>query len=167
MTRVELLTVGLIVGVVGLVSYSAVSLARERTRDVTRLAHVRELQIGLELFFNDHATYPVVAEPLALGQTVTACLAESGFGAPCSSGDTQTAYVEFVPAPPTQGLKGKVTCSGVDDAYCYQSGGESFAIQFELEANNALLDLVKGANCATEDGFKAGVCPALSVDLQE
>jgi hypothetical protein len=163
MTRVELLTVGLIIGVVGLASAVAVSSARERTRDVTRLAHVRELQIGLELFFNDHANYPVVAEPLALGQTVTACLSEDGFGAPCSDGDTQTAYVEFVPAPPAKGLKGESTCSGVKDAYCYQGSGENFSIQFELESGSALLGLAKGANCATEKGFAPGACPAMGV----
>jgi len=161
MNRIEILSVGLIIGVVGLTSALAVSSARERTRDVTRLAHVRELQIGLELFFNDHAAYPVVAEVLPLGRTTTACLSEDGFGAPCTVGDTQTAYVEFVPAPPAKGLKGNSSCAGIKDAYCYSSDANSFAIQFELESGNSLLKLQKGANCATEDGFKAGACPVL------
>lgn len=162
MTKVELLSVGLIIGVVGLASAFAVSSARERTRDVTRLAHVRELQIGLELFYNDHATYPVVSEATALGQTTTACLSEDGFGAPCAEGDTQTAYVEFVPAPPVRGLKEKSMCSGLKNAYCYSSDGSAFAVQFELESGNNLLDLQKGLNCATQDGFKAGACPVLT-----
>lgn len=162
MTKVEILSVGLIIGAVGLISAFAVNSARERTRDVTRLAHVRELQIGLELFYNDRATYPVVAEATALGQTTSACLSEAGFGAPCAEGDTQTAYVEFVPAPPVQGLKQRSQCSERKNAYCYTSDGASFAIQFELENGNNLLKLQKGLNCATPEGFKAGACPVLT-----
>lgn len=162
MNRIEMLTVGLIIGAVGLTSAMAVSSARERTRDVTRLAHVRELQIGLELYFNDHAVYPAVSEAIPLGKTTTACLSEDGFTAPCAEGDTQTAYVEFVPAPPTKGLKGKSSCGGVNDGYCYASNGAAFAIQFELESGNNLLKLAKGANCVTPTGFKAGACPVLT-----
>lgn len=166
MTRVEILTVGLIIGVVGAASAFAVSMARERTRDVTRLAQVREIQVGLELFFNDHAAYPVTAEPLALGRTTTACLTGSGFGAPCASGDTSSAYVEFVPATPSQGLKGKSSCAGVKDAYCYFGNGTAFTVQFELERSNNLLELKKGLNCATPAGFKAGACPTLVPAVQ-
>lgn len=162
MTRIEMLSVGLIIGAVGLASALAVNGARERTRDVTRLAHVRELQIGLELYFNDHAAYPSVPAALPLGQTTTACLSGNGFGAPCASGDTQTAYVEFVPAPPAKGLKEKSSCGGVANAYCYQSDATTFNIQFELENANPLLKLQKGLNCATESGFKAGPCPLLT-----
>ncbi len=162
MTRIEILSVGLIIGAVGLASAWAVSSARERTRDITRLAHVRELQIGLELYFNDHASYPAVSEALPLGRTTTACLSTGGFTAPCTPGDTQTTYVEFVPAPPAQGLKSKSSCGGVNDAYCYQSDANSFAIQFELESGNNLLGLQKGANCVTPTGFKAGACAILT-----
>jgi hypothetical protein len=163
MTRIEILSVGLIIGVVGLASAFAVSTARERTRDVTRLAHVRELQIGLELYFNDHAAYPPSGETtIPLGRTTTACLSEDGFTAPCTEGDTQTAYVEFVPAPPEKGLKGDSSCGGLNDAYCYGSDLTSFAIQFELESGNNLLGLQKGANCVLPSGFKAGACPILT-----
>ena len=161
MTRIEMLSVGLIIGVVGLASAVAVSSARERTRDVTRLAHVRELQIGLELFFNDHAVYPSTSEQIPLGQTTTACLAGVGLVAPCAPNDTKTAYVEFVPAPITQGLKGRSECGGLKDAYCYSSNASSFTIQFELENGYDLIKLERGLNCATEEGFTAGTCPVL------
>lgn len=165
MTRIEILTVGLIIGFVGLASAVAVTTARTQTRDVTRLAHVREVQIGLELFFNDHAAYPAVTTPTPLGQTTTACLSGDGFGPPCANGDAKTAYVEFVPAPPTSGLKGGSSCGGVKDAYCYQSNNTAFAIQFELERKNNLLGLAKGANCATANGLKPGACPSLIAEL--
>jgi hypothetical protein len=164
MTRIEMLTVGTIIGIVGLASAFAISTARTQTRDITRLAHVREIQIGLELYFNDHATYPTVSEATPLGQTTTACLSGDGFGPPCAVGDAKTAYVEFVPAPPSRGLRGRSSCDDDADAYCYQGNGGAFAIQFELERKNNLLGVVKGANCATADGLKPGVCPALVVE---
>ena len=160
MKKIEILSVGLIIGVVGLASALAIGSARQNTRDVIRLAHVRELQIGLELFFNDHAAYPVVAELTPLGTTITACLSDDGFEAPCTDA-ASTTYVELVPAPPTQGLKGRSSCGGVKDAYCYSSDASSFAIQFELEGGNSLLKLQKGVNCATDGGFKAGACEDL------
>ena len=162
MTRVEILSVGLIIGVIGLFSGLAVLSAREQTRDITRLAHVRELQIGLELFFSDHATYPATTEVIPLGQTTTACLSDKGFVPPCGEGDTQSAYVEFVPSTPAQGLKGKSSCGSEKNAYCYGSGGSSYQIQFELESANRLLGLDKGANCATERGFAPGSCPTFT-----
>ncbi len=158
MTRVELLTVGLIIGSVGLVSAFSVMSARERARDVTRLAHVRELQIGLELYFNQNGTYPLVDAVTPLGETTTACLSEDGFSPPCTAEETQAAYVEFVPSPPVQGLKGKSGCGDVKNAYCYAADVNTFKIQFELEKPNQILGLTKGANCATETGFEAGLC---------
>lgn len=162
MTRVEMLTVGLILGAVGIGSSLAVMSARERARDVTRLAHVRELQIGLELYFNQNGAYPEVDEVTPLGESTTACLSEDGFGAPCSAEETQAPYIEFVPSPPSTGLKGKSSCGGVKNAYCFDTDGSTFRIQFELEKANRILGLVKGANCATETGFNAGACTPYS-----
>lgn len=162
MTRLELLSVAMIIGVVGTASGVAVLSARAQTRDIARVAHVREVQLGLELYFNDVAAYPAEAEALPLGTTTTTCLSEDGFSPPCNEGDTQTAYVEVVPAPPTTGIKGRSSCGGVDDAYCYTSDGVAYSISFELERSSRLLGLQKGINCARPDGLQAGACPALS-----
>ncbi len=154
----QLLLLGLVIGVVGVVSALSVLSARSRARDVTRLAHVREMQLGLELYFNTNGAYPSADGVLALGQATTACLSEDGFGGPCSAADTRAPYVEFVPSPPESGLHGKSSCDGVKNAYCYETDASTFRIQFELEKANSILGLVKGANCATEQGFSAGVC---------
>jgi hypothetical protein len=154
----ELLLLGTVIGIVGIISAFAVLSARSRARDVTRLAHVRELQLGLELYFNTNGAYPAAEGVLALGQATTACLSEDGFGGPCSTAQTRAPYVEFVPAPPESGLRGKSSCDGVGNAYCYQTDASTFRIQFELEKANTILGLVKGANCATEQGFAAGAC---------
>jgi hypothetical protein len=162
MTRTtEILIVGALIGIIGLISGYAVLSARSHTRDIARLANVREIQMGLEFYFQNHSSYPVAAEPVALGQTLTACLSAEGFVAPCSKSGP-TPYLEVVPTPPTAGLHGGSSCSNVDDAYCYSGTTDAFRIQFELESGNALLGLAKGTNCATEEGMKPGACAALS-----
>ncbi len=161
MSRLELLSAALIIGAVGTASGVAVLSARAQTRDIARVAQVREVQLGLELYFNDAAAYPTEAEPLPLGTTTSACLSEDGFAPPCREGETQTAYVNVVPAPPTAGLKGRSSCGGVSNAYCYTGNNAAYGISFELEKNARLLGLQKGLNCAMPDGLRAGACPAL------
>ncbi len=160
MTKVELLTVGLIIGVVGVASGLSIMSARSHARDVARLAHVQEVGIGLELFFNQHGAYPVAEGVVPLGQATTACLSENGFSGPCSAGSVQAPFIEFIPSSTSTGLSGKSSCGGLKNAYCYATNSSTYRVQFELEAANKLLGLVKGANCATESGFKPGACPA-------
>ncbi len=162
MIRIELLTVALVIGAVGTISGLAVMSARAQTRDIARVAHVRDVQLGLELYFNDVAAYPVEDEALPLGTTTSTCLSEDGFSPPCREGQTQTAYIEVVSAPPTSGLDGRSSCGGVTDAYCYQSNGDTYGITFELERKARLMGLEKGLNCARPDGLVPGACPELT-----
>ncbi|HCC83674.1 TPA: hypothetical protein DEP96_02390 [Candidatus Uhrbacteria bacterium] len=158
MTKIEVLSVVLVIGVCGSLAASAVLTARLHTRDATRLSHVREIQDSLESYFTDHAGYPVSATPLALGQGSTQCLSADGFA--CSIAPSSS-YLRVVPTPPTTGLKKQSSCSGVDNAYCYAGNAISYHLQFELEAANRPLGLAKGANCITESSLSAGACPAL------
>ncbi|MCR4312383.1 MAG: hypothetical protein NUV56_03805 [Candidatus Uhrbacteria bacterium] len=161
MTKIEILVVALVIGLMGLLSGAAVMTARAHTRDVTRLAHIRELQMGLEMYFQDLSSYPASADAIALGQALTACLSSEGFSAPCSS-NGPTPYLEAVPTPPEQGLKGLSTCADVEDAYCFIANEDEYRIQFELENRNGALGVQAGLNCATEDGIKAGTCSSLT-----
>lgn len=159
MTKIEVLVVALIVGVLGLVSAFAVNTARARARDTTRLAHIRELQDALESYYSDTSAYPSASEAIALGQATTLCLdPEDGFS--CSIA-ADGAYLEVVPSPPQQGLDEASSCDGVDNAYCYTSEGTAYRIQFELEKGNRYLGLEKGANCATEEKLAAGACASI------
>ncbi len=160
MTKIEVLVVVLIIGLLGLLSAFAVSTARARTRDTTRLAHVRELQDALESFYSDVGTYPTEAEPLALGQSTTLCLsADDGFR--CSIAP-DGAYLNVVPATPRQGLNKRSSCGSVANAYCYQGDGVTYAVQFELEKSNNPLGLQKGANCMTPEKLVPGACASLT-----
>lgn len=161
MTKVEILVVALIVGLMGLLSGAAVLTARAHTRDVTRLAHIREVQMGLEMYFQDTNSYPVADGATALGTALTACLSQDGFTAPCGENAT-TPYLASVPAIPPQGLRELSSCSGLASAYCYAGNADEYRIQFELEGTNSALGLRKGLNCATETGLKSGACTDLS-----
>lgn len=158
-TKIEVLVVGLIIGLLGLTAVVAVSTARSRTRDAVRLSDVRQVQAGLELYFNDFNMYPE-ANGVPLGTASTACLGESGFAASCSP-SVETIYLEAVSATPRQGLKRLSACGNESNAYCYLGTNGEYRIQFELENNNPLLGLVKGVNCAMEFGLEPGQCPAL------
>lgn len=160
MSKIELLVIVLVIGLMGTLSGAAVMTARAHTRDITRLAQVREIQMGLEMYYQNHSAYPIATDYMALGQALTSCLTSDGFTAPCSASGP-TPYIEYVSSPPTGGLDGTTGCDGVDDAYCYVANEDAYRIQFELERANPALDLVKGANCATEDGLKPGACSEL------
>lgn len=159
-TKIEVLIVGLIIGLLGLTAVIAVSSARSRTRDAVRLSDVRQVQTGLELFFNDVNSYPDWPDYFAIGEAPTICLSGEGFAATCVPGQ-DTIYLEVVPSPPTAGLVGKSTCSNVNDGYCYVGNADGYRLQFELEHKNSLLGLEKGANCATENGLEPNACKDL------
>ncbi len=159
MTKIEVLVVLLVIGVLGTISVFAVSTARQQTRDIARLSHVREVQDSLESFFTDHSAYPIASEPIALGQGTTRCLSADGFD--CSIPPDES-YLEIVPTPPSSGLQGEVQCDDVKNVYCYKANSEQYRVEFELERDNGVLGLARGVNCATEMKIASGACPALN-----
>ena len=161
MTKIEVLVVALIVGLLGVMAVLAISSARTGARDAVRLSDVRQIQTGLELYFNDANTYPEVLDPTPLGTPATACLSEQGFASTCVSVN-ESVYLDVVGAPPAAGLGGDASCAEVNNAYCYVGQDGSYQIEFELENRNPLLELRKGVNCATERGMTAGACSALT-----
>lgn len=163
-TKIEILVIALVVGVLGLLAVYAVSSARSQTRDAVRISDVRQIQAGLELRFNDVNEYPEWHEYFVLGEPATSCLSDTGFAASCSSG-SQTVYLEVVPATPSGGLKEQVSCSNVNNAYCYIGANGEYRLEFELENNNRILGLQKGVNCATAGGLQPGACPDLTYPL--
>lgn len=162
-TRIEILVIALVVGLLGIMAIVAVSSARSRTRDAIRLSDIRQIQAGLELYFNDHSEYPQ-ANGIPLGTASTYCLGGSGFAASCS-GSIETVYLEAIAATPDKGLDQLSSCGAEDDAYCYLGVDGEYRLQFELERANQLLGLSKGINCATEYGLERGTCPPVESEM--
>jgi prepilin-type N-terminal cleavage/methylation domain-containing protein len=129
-TLIELLVVIAIIGLLASVVLLALNSARAKSRDAKRAADIRQVMSGLELYFNDCGSYPVVNAPLTLGAASQALY--SGTNATCgdnestASGDggigttpTGTSYIALMPAAPTP-FDG-ATCTAANNAYIYTS----------------------------------------------
>lgn len=165
-TKVEILIVLGVIGVLGVIAGMAVSNARTQTRDAVRLSDVRQVQVGLELYFNDFSEYPKSFDLVPLGEASTVCLSEEGFSPSCAP-SAEAVYMNMIGAVPQKGLKGLSACGNANNAYCYLGAEGEFRIQFELENSNNLLELNKGINCLTETGLRAGECLNISVEAPE
>ena len=156
----EVLIVVAIIGLIGLLAVFAVNAARSKERDSTRLANVRQIQSGLEDFFNENNAYPA-GTALPLGDSaLSACLGASGFLGNCSA--EKVTIMRTVPRMYEDGLHGLAACgSPARNAFCYSVGtqGASYGIQFELENPLAGAGLQKGINCAVPGKMSAGACP--------
>ncbi|MCG2687484.1 hypothetical protein L6260_01625 [Candidatus Parcubacteria bacterium] len=153
-TKIEVLIIAAIIGILGITAVIAVSTARSRTRDAVRMSDVRQMQAGLELYFINHNEYPQSAEYIPLGMAGTSCLAEQGFLAVCND----NTYLESIGATPATGLDGLSSCGDISNAYCYVAEDGDYRIGFELEYDNPIINLQKGLNCATQSGLEPGAC---------
>ncbi len=57
-TLIELLVVIAIIGILSTLSVLALNSARARARDAKRISDVRQIRLALEMYYNDHNTYP-------------------------------------------------------------------------------------------------------------
>ena len=60
-TLIELLVVIAIIALLSTTVMGSLSRARQKSRDATRLSDMRQIQTALEMYYNDHSGYPVVA----------------------------------------------------------------------------------------------------------
>ncbi len=157
-TKIEVLIIAAIIGILGISAVVAISTARSRTRDAVRMSDVRQLQAGLELYFIKNNEYPLSINHMALGNTGAMCLSSSGFASVCND----AIYLESVSATPKSGLAGLSSCSDIANAYCYLAQDGDYRVQFELEHANPAIGLVEGLNCATPSGLEAGVCEVIA-----
>ena len=158
---IEILVVVGIDGLLGVLAAVALGSARVRARDAKRLADMARTVTALELYFNDHNSYPEAATAIPLGQASTECLGGSSGFAPACDSSSESIYLAAVPSTPSSGLDGLVECGNISDAYCYVGNATGYRIQFELETANPEAKLQKGVNCASESGVAAGACASI------
>lgn len=95
-TLIELLVVIAIIGLLSTLSVIALNSARAKARDAKRISDVKQMQVALEMYYNDMATYPDTA---------------SGGAAIASNSTTgSTTFLRVIPVPP-EPYDG-VTCNG-------------------------------------------------------
>lgn len=163
-TLIELLVVIAIIGLLASVVLLALNSARAKSRDAKRVADVRQIQSGLELFFNDCSSYPVEATAVVLGGTGglrlfsgtgTSCGDKSGSSAVNGGiGDTAggTTYIAQMPSAPAPN-DGTCTATGAgSNEYRYTGTASTYTLTFCLGAVTG--GLAAGTRTATEGGIQ-------------
>ncbi len=157
-----------IIGLLASVVLLALNSARSKSRDAKRVADVRQVMSGLELYFNDCGSYPIVASATTLGATGqkmytgTACgtnAATSGNGGlgTTATGSTLVGQMPSAPSPQDG------TCTTVNNPYIYTSTDATgaaattspaagYSIAFCLGATTG--GLAAGPHTATQGGIQ-------------
>jgi prepilin-type N-terminal cleavage/methylation domain len=106
-TLVELLVVIAIIGLLSTIAVVAMTTARSKARDTTRIADIKQISTALEQYYSDNNGYPgAIATGIALGSKSTktecagtkvcSCLSSTGFLDTC----TAPTYMTNVPTYP-------------------------------------------------------------------
>jgi len=61
-TLIELLVVIAIIGILSSVVLASLNSAREKSRDAKRVSDIKQLQLALELYFDNNGSYPAVTD---------------------------------------------------------------------------------------------------------
>ncbi len=129
-TLIELLVVIAIIGLLASIVMVALSNARSKGRDVQRKANLKQIQIALELYYNDNGSYPSTAG-VFWGQT-------SAYGSHGNSGATgyipnlAPTYISSLPTDPFTGtahniaIYGGANCGATETSYYYRSDGVNY-----------------------------------------
>src|SRR4051812_6845229 len=108
-TLVELLIVIAIIGIIAAIVLVNLNSSRQKSRDVKRVADVRQILTAMQLYFNDNSGYPGPDTPSITGPTV-------------DDGDPDwTTYLASWPtAPePADNPDGVTTCDSTNNKYTY------------------------------------------------
>jgi len=120
-TLIELLVVISIIGLLASVVLVSLNSARQKSRDAKRLADVRQVMTGLELFYNDNNRYPLPASASTTGPT---------------PGDGTVPWSSFMALWPTAPTPADPGCSAAQNTYTYTQagGGTGYTLTFCLGA---------------------------------
>ena len=130
-TLIELLVVIAIIGLLSTLSIVALNSARARSRDARRVSDVKNIQMALEMYYNDHLKYPTSTDDLA---------------------SSSEAYLVVNPTPPTP-ADGSCNTSTASSSYVYKQtdNGGSYTLMYCLGASTG--GIPAGDNTANPSGI--------------
>jgi general secretion pathway protein G len=121
-TLIELLVVIAIIGLLSTLAVVALSSARTKGRDAVRVSDAKNLQMALELYYNDNNAYPTGTN-VVLGEGTVNCLDNTGFvaAADCTHAPI---YMQALPKDP----------QSANQHYTYNSAdGRAYTVDMSLE----------------------------------
>lgn len=117
-TLIELLVVIAIIGLLSAVILASMSGARAKGRDTKRVADIKQLQLALQLYYDQNSSYP----PTATDGTVTVAL----------SALTTSNYISVLPVDPGPGSTNVYGYSGLPSG-CASGACNDYVLAAQLE----------------------------------
>ncbi|MFA6391831.1 MAG: type II secretion system protein [Patescibacteria group bacterium] len=143
-TLIELLVVIAIIGLLATIAVVALNSARTSSRDAKRIADVRQVQTGLELYYNAKSVYPVSATVVPVDSLDTLSTA-SGI-------TTYLSGVDNVYDPSVAKASAACTLGETDRCnYGYTGTTTGYSIYFSTEAASGALGA--GAHTGSDSGL--------------
>jgi len=150
-TLVELLVVIAIIGVLSTLSVIVFNNVRAKARDSRRLSDVRQIGMGLEMYYDDKGVYP--APPTPAGTPITGlCLSNLGISSTCGA----IVYLQKIPGDPLP---------NIHYTYSYLNSGESYRLGFNLEQGSG--DWPAGTLAMGPNGISQDLLAANGIDWRD
>lgn len=121
-TLIELLVVITIIGVIASVVLASLNVARAKGRDGKRISDLKQMQIAVELYYDEHGSYPDTGGNWRGG--TTSCYGGLGHGA---SGFIPGVVPDFIPRLPED-----PQAASPNRCYLYRSNGTDYMILVHL-----------------------------------
>jgi len=123
-TLIELLVVMAILGILSSIGFGQYQTSQKKARDAQRKADLGNLSRALEMYYNDHRSYPLSENgKIKIGSEVLEW-GEDALAVKDPKGNT-VVYMKKLPDDPASNFD-----------YCYQSDGTSFRLYARLENEN-------------------------------
>jgi prepilin-type N-terminal cleavage/methylation domain-containing protein len=129
-TLIELLVVVAIIGILGSLAAISLQSARSRARDAKRVSDIKQIQIALELYYNDYNEYPAsIANSISYGDNI---------------------FMLIVPSAPTPA---DGDCDDVNNSYIYATQGDNSSYTISFCLGNDTGSLLADTNKAVPGGI--------------
>ena len=159
-TLIELLVVIAIIGLLATIVLVSLNSARQKARDVRRISDLRQVALGLEMYYDDNRSYPSVTGCTAAnyGLVGTPAVGSLRYALEGTAGGAAPVYMSAVPLDPVN--------AGVN-VYMYAtsatSAAQRYILRAVLELHNTAHDTdvdgtVYACTCGTNGGTEREYC---------
>ena len=150
-TLIELLVVISIIGILSTLSVVALNNARSKARDARRLSDIKQINLALELYYNETGVYPPASGTLD-ANIAGLCLSDIGISSTCGT----LVYLQKIPSDPLNDR---------DYQYRQLSNGLSYRLFAQLE--NDIPEYPSGSISMGPNGHSPDLLVANGIDWRD